>query len=101
MLDIVYSPRRDGRDDETNDYTLAEDQGRYFGRCFEIFAILLKTFAKISTLIFNQCVVICLIVPAITSLAEINVRDFNYTKYCNIKERNISDQVWYPITCNA
>ena len=54
MVDIVYSPRHDGRDDETNDYTLAEDQGRYFGGCFEIFAILLETFPKTSTLICSH-----------------------------------------------
>ena len=83
MLDIVYSPRRDGRDDETNDYTLAEDQGRYFWGCFEIFAILLETFPKISTLIFNQYVAICLIVPTIMSSAENNERYFNQTAYWN------------------
>merc|ERR1711971_1230034 len=35
ILHRIIDPRRDGRDDETNDYTLAEDQGRYFGGCFE------------------------------------------------------------------
>ena len=67
----------------TNDYTHAEDQGGYFGKCFEIFAILLKTIAKISMLIFNQCVVMCLIVPAIKSWSENNDRDFNDTTYYN------------------
>ena len=71
---IVFRPRLDGRDDETHDYTLVEDQHGYFGDCFEKYGKYLETFAKISTLIFSMCVVICLIVLAITSWAENNIK---------------------------
>ena len=67
-----------------------------------MFAILFKTSAKILVLIFSQCVVKCLIVPAITSWAENNIQ---------VSTRNIQvcENSWacyvciirYLITCNA
>ena len=67
MVDIVYSPRRDGRDDETNDYTPAEDQGQFL-------TDVLQSMANICP---NMFVVICLTFPAITSWAENNIKQLD------------------------